>query len=299
MATMRLATGAEVWVPKPKWTPRVVAVDEDGTFLTSPDGYNLEYFEALWPHLVAHGVHFVVASGNQYWQIRDLFSNHADEIAYVSANGGYVEDSGAELVHVSAMESATAQAIIVASHQHPELPLIMAGVKSAYVERSANERFIETMRTYYHRLALVDDLSKVDDRIIMFSGRADDDDCRAWMQYFEQAGGGELRAVYSGDGYFDLLIPGVSKAYGLAALCKRWGILSSDVAAFGDSENDFEMLKWAGAGYAMSNAAHNVLAVADGIAPANTDDGVLQLLEAWFAPHGASHNAPGSAASRL
>jgi hydroxymethylpyrimidine pyrophosphatase-like HAD family hydrolase len=47
---------------------------------------------------------------------------------------------------------------------------------------------------------------------------------------------------------------GVNKAIALAKVCSRYQIDSADVIAFGDGENDIEMLQYAGHGVAMANA---------------------------------------------
>ena len=52
--------------------------------------------------------------------------------------------------------------------------------------------------------------------------------------------------------------------------------------AFGDSENDVEMLEMAGIAYAMENADDEVKAVATALAPANSQGGVYQVLENWL-----------------
>jgi hydroxymethylpyrimidine pyrophosphatase-like HAD family hydrolase len=49
--------------------------------------------------------------------------------------------------------------------------------------------------------------------------------------------------------------------------------------AFGDDINDVEMLQAAGLGVAVANAFPGALAVARRIAPANTEDGVAQVME--------------------
>ena len=35
---------------------------------------------------------FVVASGNQYYQLRSLFPNYYDELSFVAENGAFVKD---------------------------------------------------------------------------------------------------------------------------------------------------------------------------------------------------------------
>ena len=52
--------------------------------------------------------------------------------------------------------------------------------------------------------------------------------------------------------------------------------------AFGDSENDIEMLEMAGISYAMENAEERVKEIATEVAPANSQAGVYQVLENWL-----------------
>ena len=65
-------------------------------------------------------------------------------------------------------------------------------------------------------------------------------------------------------------------------MLKRWSLKSEQIMAFGDSENDIEMLKLAGISYAMENAEESVKEVATGVAPANSQAGVYQVLENWL-----------------
>jgi hydroxymethylpyrimidine pyrophosphatase-like HAD family hydrolase len=57
------------------------------------------------------------------------------------------------------------------------------------------------------------------------------------------------------------------------------GLDASQAIAFGDSENDIEMLKAAGIGVAMDNGTAECKAAADYIAPDCDDDGILKALE--------------------
>lgn len=66
-------------------------------------------------------------------------------------------------------------------------------------------------------------------------------------------------------------------------LAAEHGFTADEVLAFGDSANDREMLDWAGHGVAVANGTAPVLAVADEIAPANTDDGVAVIIERLLA----------------
>jgi hydroxymethylpyrimidine pyrophosphatase-like HAD family hydrolase len=65
----------------------------------------------------------------------------------------------------------------------------------------------------------------------------------------------------------------------LAQLGDLWGIRPEDMAAFGDSGNDFEMLKFVGQGYAVENAAPKVKTIADCTIGSNDEDSVLTQIE--------------------
>lgn len=49
--------------------------------------------------------------------------------------------------------------------------------------------------------------------------------------------------------------------------------------AFGDSDNDLEMLAYVGHSYAMENSSESVKAVANYIAPDHNASGVLTIIE--------------------
>ena len=71
---------------------------------------------------------------------------------------------------------------------------------------------------------------------------------------------------------------GVHKGQGLAQLAARLGIGMDAVMAIGDSDNDLTMLRMAGLGVAMANAAPHIRAAADVCTGSNTEDGVKQAI---------------------
>lgn len=72
---------------------------------------------------------------------------------------------------------------------------------------------------------------------------------------------------------------GVSKASALAQVAQLLNIDSSEVAVMGDSQNDLEMIQWAGFGAAMGNAEDEVKELADYITGTNEEDGVAQVIQ--------------------
>lgn len=85
--------------------------------------------------------------------------------------------------------------------------------------------------------------------------------------------------THSGAPFAEVLPEGINKAVGLAQLCAHLGVAAEEVLAFGDAPNDVEMLAWAGRGVAVGNADAEVLAVADEVTAANTEEGVAAVIE--------------------
>jgi Cof subfamily protein (haloacid dehalogenase superfamily) len=73
---------------------------------------------------------------------------------------------------------------------------------------------------------------------------------------------------------------GVTKGAGLDFLSEHMGFSRERTIAFGDGENDVELVEWPGYGIAVENAHPRVKAVASWICPSAEHEGVAQVLEA-------------------
>ncbi|MBS7009437.1 Cof-type HAD-IIB family hydrolase [Anaerostipes sp.] len=79
--------------------------------------------------------------------------------------------------------------------------------------------------------------------------------------------------------YIEAMPKGINKAEGLRRTCEILGISPEEVIAFGDAENDLEMIKFAGYGVAMGNACDALKETADEITLTNNEDGIAHSLE--------------------
>ena len=80
--------------------------------------------------------------------------------------------------------------------------------------------------------------------------------------------------------FLELASPAISKGTGLAFVADQLGFTAERTVAFGDGENDLELLEWAGFGVAVENAHERLKARADWICPGPAEEGVAQVLEA-------------------
>ena len=78
---------------------KVIVTDMDGTFLNDAKTYNQPRFMAQYQELKKRGIKFVVASGNQYYQLISFFPELKDEISFVAENGALVYEHGKQLFH--------------------------------------------------------------------------------------------------------------------------------------------------------------------------------------------------------
>lgn len=81
----------------------------------------------------------------------------------------------------------------------------------------------------------------------------------------------------------ELTAQGVNKGRSLAALAQRLGLTSSQVMAFGDADNDLEMLEWAGFSFAMANGTSQAKAAAKFLTGSNNEGGVGMAVEKYCA----------------
>ena len=91
---------------------------------------------------------------------------------------------------------------------------------------------------------------------------------------------GDRMDIFRSAPFFLELVPkGIDKAKSLSRLLTKINLTPADMIAFGDGYNDLSMLKLAGMGVAMENAAPEVRAEADYVTLSNEEDGVAAALE--------------------
>ncbi|MBW1604893.1 Cof-type HAD-IIB family hydrolase [Lactobacillus sp. Sy-1] len=95
---------------------------------------------------------------------------------------------------------------------------------------------------------------------------------------------GHYHIVRSQPNILEFLAPHMNKAVGLKALLDHFNWTFDNLMAFGDAENDLEMLQSAGVGVAMQNAQPAIKQIANHTTEFDNDhDGVGRFLERFFA----------------
>jgi len=94
--------------------------------------------------------------------------------------------------------------------------------------------------------------------------------------------GGRLYVSKSLPYFLEFASPEVTKAAGMEFVAEHVGFARERTVAFGDGENDIELVDWAGLGVAVANADDRVKDIADLVCPSVDEEGVAQVLEAYL-----------------
>lgn len=90
-----------------------------------------------------------------------------------------------------------------------------------------------------------------------------------------------LTVAQSGPNLVEVVSPEVRKDIAAAFLAETWSVDVANVVAAGDSDNDLEILKWAGLAITVANAKPHIQRVADIVAPSCDDGGLATALD-WL-----------------
>lgn len=259
---------------------KVFATDMDGTFLNSQNTYDRQRFAALFEKIDAQQKHFVAISGNQYYQIKTFFSGYADKMTIVGENGAYIVEKGQVLKTYPLADDIVATVIRYLYDNNLADQAVVCGEKSAYILDSASAADLEMFSIYYTELLQVASFDALpSDKILKFSFNTTVSETQEIVNALNAQLGERVVAVETGNGNVDVISKGINKGSAMAFLLKKWGLEASQMATFGDSNNDLEMLAMTEHSYAMLNGNDQVKETATFMTSSNDDSGVMAVIE--------------------
>ena len=268
---------------------KVIATDMDGTLLDSRGQLDLPRLEKILNRLDQRGVRFVIATGNEVHRMRQLLGHLAERVVLVVANGARIFEHN-KLLQAQTWDDAMVDRVL--GHfkgRECQDQFVVTGMNGGFVKKGTIftelDKFMtpEMIEKLYQRMNFVNEFdSNLFGGVLKMSMVVGEERSDSVLQEINDLFDGHVRAVSSGYGCIDILQDGIHKAWGLEELLKRWNLKPEQIMAFGDSENDIEMLELAGISYAMENAEEAVKEVATKVAPANSQAGVYQVLENWL-----------------
>ena len=270
-------------------TIKMVVTDMDGTLLDEKGEFDRDRLKNILDELDKREMRFVVATGNEIHRMHLLFGDLLERVTLIAANGARIFDKNEVLLGTCWSQDLVAQVLSYFEGRERDVHLVVTAENGAFVKTGTIFPMIEKVMTaemaqeFYRKINFVETLRPDDfPQVLKMSMVVNEQVAVQATRQLNQDFADTLNAVTGGYGAIDILQKGIHKAWGLKQLMQKWEIQEQDIMAFGDSENDIEMLQLAGVSYAMENADPKTKAVANHLAPANTEAGVLTVLENYL-----------------
>ncbi|HEM6265193.1 TPA: HAD family hydrolase [Streptococcus suis] len=268
---------------------KLIATDMDGTFLDGQGSFDRKRFSSVLEKLAEKQIPFVIASGNGMGRLLQLCQGFEDRLIFVADNGAHVYQNGKTMIRRAIQQEEVEAILHFFKGRWADVCLMLSNEENIYMQAGAGLPFEGTdlpiepaqMAAFQSRVTYLDDLSAypISEPIYKVGLWVPEARVESITEGFNQAFQGQLVAVTSGYGSIDILPQGIHKAWGLKQVLTCLDIEPEQVMAFGDSDNDIEMLNYVGYSYAMENATDKVKTVAKYLAPSHLEAGVLQVIE--------------------
>lgn len=268
---------------------KLIAIDMDGTWLRSDCSISEPTKRAIRAAVEA-GYLIVPSTGRCFCNTKTVLRDFGLSY-YINANGTIVTDAKEEkLVHAECFDRETAEAIFRLVEEADAFTEIYESF-DAHVDKKGREFLIraglagdyveQLLSTNIEHESLGDFMREASGRISKFHIVCETPEKKEALKEKIAA----LPGVYP-ISIFHLNIEVVngrwSKADGLRTLTAYLGLTPDQVMAIGDSNNDADMLRWAGTSVAMGNAPRHIKELADFVTSSNDEDGIVKAFEKYL-----------------
>lgn len=259
---------------------KAVAIDLDGTLLTSEKHitpYTIEILQAV----MGKGVKVAIATGRSLATAIRFVDQVGTTFPLICYNGSCIWDpiTGKDLWNIALQQDVCEEIVRVSKQTHTHLHAFQDH-DLLFTEQGRHADYLEPLSAVIGKAVDFTSLSDLRFTKAMFIG--DYAETERIRLHLKSMYGDKLHLVYSHKDYFEIMTGGATKGTALQRLMDRFGISADETVAFGDADNDKEMLAWARHGFAMGNAHDEVKSIAYGIAGHNDEDGVARMLAGLF-----------------
>ena len=272
---------------------KLICLDLDGTLLISGEQID-PVAVAVLREIEQMGVSIAIVTGRSAFDARDYAKSISDNAYFIGSNGsvvGKVDQN--ENISVSPMKKETIRALFDISSELGASPFLYTD-KNIYI---LNTEF--TKRAIFHNswhdwinsryLHIVNSKDQFEAYVLNRNVKvtkanlllSNEELIRKAIQLFNRSESFSLER-FSDFGVIEVVEKGMNKSLGIDILSKVLNIDRKEIVAFGDSENDREMMLYVGYAVAMGNAVQSINDIADVIADTNRNKGVAKELVKIF-----------------
>ena len=267
---------------------KCIALDLDRTTLNAQGKLSKANEEAI-RKAVAKGIHVCIASGRAFDTLpQDVVSIPGIEYAITSNGAAVYRIQDKQCLRSYVLTEQSVKKILELTK---DFPVTYEGFirGTAYAAKEYIEDPVKFGATE-HAVAYVQSTRHLQDDIVSFLKQHDDEldsmdivvKDEAQKQKVIEVLKAEVEDIYITSSISQLVeisYKDAGKRSGVKFITEYLGLNPKQVAAFGDADNDIDMLEYAGCGIAMENAANGLLAVADVVTLHHDRDGVAYALK--------------------
>ncbi len=261
---------------------RLIALDLDGTLTNSRKEITPLTHAALM-QAQQKGVHLILSSGRPPYGMRPLARQlHMEEHGgmLLCYNGGHIEDCSSGEVMVQTILNPDLLPFLRSCQQRSGLTLMTYSGDTIYTERPDNQYVaISAFSNKMHVKGVENIINDTPRPLYKFLLVGETDTIMQWEPIMQREAEGRMHIVRSTQYFIECLPPGIDKGIALTQLLQQQHLAPDHLMAFGDGNNDVDMLRCAGIGVAMSNAEPQVRAAANYVTLSNEDDGIAAALQ--------------------
>ena len=239
---------------------RLIASDMDGTLLDEHSEVPPETYDLILA-LREKGVHFAASSGRRFDRLCQFFAPVRDKMDFVAANGAQVYVDG-ELVDREVFSHLGIRRLAKTVGKFESLHMALFDDEKSFL-LDDEDKFVREIDKDLPNAERIWYLPGPDVSILKISIYCEDGHVMDYAYALSRELGDEFLFAPSGTHWIDALQRGVNKATGIEQVMAHHGITRDEVMAFGDSMNDYEIIRFVGTGCAMANGRPALKAVAN------------------------------------
>ncbi|WP_299251957.1 HAD family hydrolase [uncultured Lacinutrix sp.] len=254
---------------------KLIVTDLDGTLLNSKHEISDVFFE-LFEQIKSEGILFVAASGRPYYSMVNKFAKIKDDIIIVSENGG-IAIKNDELFLSSPIANDHFKEISELIKNIEDSHAVFCAKNQAYV-LSDSILLLDLLKEYYPKYSLISNPSEIKEpiyKVALFHEESSERFIYPHVKHIED----RFKVKVSANHWVDISENIANKGHAISLIQKKHNITPEETMAFGDYNNDIEMLKLAKFSYAMENAHPKVKATANFETKSNNENGVEHVLK--------------------
>lgn len=261
---------------------KLIAVDLDGTLYNDQIQITPDTINAMIK-AQKMGIRVALASGRPLpglFHARDLLKLEEHHGMLVAYNGGKIVDTTTnEVLYDKYIPHDLAVKLLEHYKDFPVTPIIDDGKVLYVTDKNAYRVKEEAFNDSMECVEVPSLIQHLDFHLNKILTTVDPEKLYDVLEVIGMPFREQITFVRTAPYYIEAIPVGTSKAAGLSKVCQDLSIDPSEVIAFGDAENDLEMVKFAGHGVAMGNACDALKDVANEITLTNNEDGIAHTLQ--------------------